>query len=161
MGHRIDATSGSSGAARAARPTFLGLVGLAIGLVTTQIPGIALAARAATLVAGWTVVTVGLRPGPEARQVVSVACWPRVVCCGSSSNATIHGSAPASRSPSHSIASAVAPVVIIHALLRFPVGRLASRPQRIAVAGAYLSAVGLLGVGPAVVFDPRSHGCAG
>lgn len=51
------------------------------------------------------------------------------------------------------------PVVGAHAALAYPGGRLRTRRSRIAVVTGYLTLVGLLGVLPALVFDPAAGGC--
>jgi len=54
---------------------------------------------------------------------------------------------------------AACPPLLAHAALAYPSGRLGSRVARATVTGAYVAAVGLLGVAPAVVFDPDRQGC--
>jgi signal transduction histidine kinase len=53
-----------------------------------------------------------------------------------------------------------APPLVAHAVLAYPGGRLLSRLDRIGLALAYAGAVGILGVLPALVFDPVAQGCA-
>jgi signal transduction histidine kinase len=55
---------------------------------------------------------------------------------------------------------AVAPPLVAHAALSFPNGRLSSGIERFGVTLAYLGAVLLLGVAPALFFDPDAAGCA-
>jgi signal transduction histidine kinase len=55
---------------------------------------------------------------------------------------------------------ALAPVLIAHAALTFPEGRLSSAPERVAVAIAYVVAVALVGLVPALLSDPASEGCS-
>jgi signal transduction histidine kinase len=56
--------------------------------------------------------------------------------------------------------SAVAPALVAHAALTYPDGRLSSRIDRLAVTVAYLGAVVVLGLLPAIFFDPGAAGCA-
>jgi signal transduction histidine kinase len=55
---------------------------------------------------------------------------------------------------------AVAPALVAHAALGYPDGRLSSRVDRLGVASAYLGGVLLLGLLPALFFDPDAAGCA-
>jgi signal transduction histidine kinase len=52
------------------------------------------------------------------------------------------------------------PALVGHAVLSYPGGRLASRLERVAVVAAYAGAVLLLGLLPALVYDPRAEGCS-
>ena len=54
---------------------------------------------------------------------------------------------------------AVAPAIVAHAALSYPDGRLSSRIDRLAVTLAYVGAVVVLGLGPALSFDPAAAGC--
>ena len=54
---------------------------------------------------------------------------------------------------------AAAPPLLVHAALAFPSRRL-SRAEAGALGLAYASAIGVLGVGSALVFDPPTQGCA-
>jgi signal transduction histidine kinase len=53
---------------------------------------------------------------------------------------------------------AAAPLVA-HVALAYPSGQISSRLERLALMSAYLVNVLLLGLLPALVFDPRAHGC--
>jgi signal transduction histidine kinase len=55
---------------------------------------------------------------------------------------------------------AACPAVVAHAGLAYPSGRLSSVAERLAVAAGYVGAVVVLGLGPALVFDPSRQGCA-
>jgi signal transduction histidine kinase len=55
---------------------------------------------------------------------------------------------------------AVAPALVAHAALSYPDGRLSSHVDRLAVTVAYLGAAVVLGLLPAVFFDPSAAGCA-
>jgi signal transduction histidine kinase len=54
---------------------------------------------------------------------------------------------------------ALTPAVVAHAVLAYPSGRLASRPERLIVAVAYVDTLLVLGLLPALVFAPGGHGC--
>jgi signal transduction histidine kinase len=58
------------------------------------------------------------------------------------------------------ISYAVAPALVGHAALSYPDGRLTSGSDRLGVALAYLGALLVLGLAPAVLFDPPAAGCA-
>ena len=58
------------------------------------------------------------------------------------------------------VLGAACPPLVAHAALGYPGGRLRSRAERAAVGLAYVACVGLLGVVPAVLFDPAAEGCA-
>jgi signal transduction histidine kinase len=159
--------------AHTAAPTVPALVlflaGLALGALSFVFvrdePGFALVgdslARAVVeLTAGWALITVGAvswirRPQSRFGALLALAGigwflaeWnnPGI---GSSVGFTI-GLA----------LSAVAPVLIAHAALGYPDGRLSSRFDQAVVMFAYVGALVVLGLGPAVSFDPRAAGCA-
>lgn len=52
------------------------------------------------------------------------------------------------------------PALVAHAALAYPGGRLRSAAERTDVGLAYLASIGLLGLLPAVLFDPAAEGCA-
>jgi signal transduction histidine kinase len=54
---------------------------------------------------------------------------------------------------------AAAPPLIAHAALVYPGSRLSSRLDGLVLAAAYVGAVGVLGLAPALFFDPKSIGC--
>ncbi len=53
------------------------------------------------------------------------------------------------------------PVLVAHAAMGYPSGRLISRRRRNGVVAAYVGAIGVLGIAPALIFDPRAAGCEG
>ena len=55
---------------------------------------------------------------------------------------------------------AVCPPLIAHAALAYPSGRLSGWPDRAGLATAYMGACLVLGLLPALVFDPGSQGCS-
>jgi signal transduction histidine kinase len=57
-------------------------------------------------------------------------------------------------------AHAMAPPVVAHAVLAYPFGRLSSRLERLAVSFAYVDGVLVLGLLPALFFDPRRQSCS-
>jgi signal transduction histidine kinase len=145
------------------------LGGLAVGafsfaLVRTE-PGYALvgdslARAAAELGAGYALVTVGIvswMRRPESRFGILLALagvgwflaeWnnPGIASSlGFTSGLTFY---------------AVAPALVAHAALSYPDGRLSSRIDRVGVAAAYVGSVVVLGLGPALSFDPAAVGCA-
>ena len=54
---------------------------------------------------------------------------------------------------------AACPALAGHAVLAYPSGRLGSYPERCAVGVAYAGGLLVLGVLPALFFDPQAHGC--
>ena len=54
---------------------------------------------------------------------------------------------------------AVAAPIVAHAALAYPGGRLESGLDRLAIAAAYLGTVVMLGLLPALLFDPAAQGC--
>ncbi|MDQ4037466.1 MAG: hypothetical protein M3313_03725, partial [Actinomycetota bacterium] len=58
------------------------------------------------------------------------------------------------------VLSAVGLPLVAHAALAYPGGRLASRLELGALAVTYGGALVLLGLGPALVFDPAQQGCS-
>ncbi len=57
------------------------------------------------------------------------------------------------------VASALAPAVVAHAVLAYPSGRVSSRLERLAVVVAYVGAGLVLGLLPALFFDPAREAC--
>ena len=55
---------------------------------------------------------------------------------------------------------ASAPPLVAHAALAYGDGRVRGRADRALLGVAYAGALGLLGLGPALAFDPARHGCA-
>jgi signal transduction histidine kinase len=54
---------------------------------------------------------------------------------------------------------AIAPAVVAHAVLAYPFGRLASRPERLTVVIAYVDTGLLLGLLPTLFYAPAAHQC--
>jgi hypothetical protein len=57
-------------------------------------------------------------------------------------------------------AHAVAPALVAHAVLAYPFGRLPSQLERLSVSVAYVDTVLILGLLPALFFDPGRQGCS-
>jgi signal transduction histidine kinase len=55
---------------------------------------------------------------------------------------------------------ALCPAFVAHAASTYPSGRLASRAERLLVTGTYANSVLILGVLPALTFDPAASGCS-
>jgi signal transduction histidine kinase len=53
------------------------------------------------------------------------------------------------------------PAVMAHLVLAYPTGRLSGRVDHAVAAAGYLVTIGLVGVGPALFFDPGTQGCSG
>ena len=144
--------------ARAARSAFWPL-GLVVGLVSVAVGGLGLFDAASELVAGWSVIATGLlfwarRPANQAGPLLAAAglAWLLVYW-----NTPAIGSAPG-----FAIGLClygIAPPLLAQAAFAFPSGR----PSRIEAAGlglAYLAAAGVLGLLPALVYDPAALGCS-
>jgi signal transduction histidine kinase len=57
-------------------------------------------------------------------------------------------------------ASALPPALVAHAVLAYPFGRLSSRLEHLAIGLAYADTVLILGLFPALFFDPSRQGCS-
>jgi signal transduction histidine kinase len=152
---------------RAAR---LGLLaaGLALGVVSLAIArgepayalgGGSLGAGVAGLVAGWSLLAVGL--GAWARRSASrfgalVAAAGLAWFLAEWNNP---GAGVALVFTVGLVLQAACPPLVGHAALAYPGGRLRSRLERVAVAVAYGGAVLALGILPALFFDPAATGC--
>ena len=58
------------------------------------------------------------------------------------------------------LTSAACPALVAHAALAYPGGRLAGRAERVGLSVAYASTILVLGLLPALVFDPTAQGCS-
>jgi signal transduction histidine kinase len=143
--------------ARAARPA-LWPAGLVVGVVSVAVGRLGAFEAASELAAGWLVIATGLlfwarRPASQAGPLLAVAglAWLLV-----SWNTPAIGSAPGFAIGLSLYA--VAPPLLAQAALAFPGGR----PSPIEAAGlglAYAATAGVLGLLPALVFDPAAAGC--
>jgi signal transduction histidine kinase len=146
----------------------LWLAGIVFGVLTLAIvrgePDYSLAGRSGTreaagLVAGWALLAVGLvasarRPGSRFGALLIAASFGWFLTewnnpgIGSALGFTLGLALFAIASP-----------LVGHAALAYPDGRLSSWLDRVGLAAAYVGAVVVLGLFPAVVFDPASQGC--
>jgi signal transduction histidine kinase len=138
-----------------------GLVSLAIAI---QFPGATNAGRsveaaAAKLLAGSALIGAGLYVSVGWRKPASGILFGLVALAWSleewNNPATGVGAAFTLGLAGH----AAAPAVVAHAVLAYPFGRLASRPERLTVVVAYVDALVVLGLLPALVFAPAAHDC--
>ncbi len=115
---------------------------------------------AALLAAGWLAITVGLvmrrrRPGNPVGVLLVAAGFAWFVtewnnpAAGSALVFTIG-----------LLGYAVCPPLVAHAVLCYPGGRLGSRVDTTVVVSAYVGSLAVLGLGPALVFEPANQGCA-
>jgi signal transduction histidine kinase len=143
---------------RVARSAFWPL-GLVVGLVSVATGGLSPFDAAAELVAGWSVIATGLlfwarRPASQAGLLLATAGLAWLLA---SWNTPAIGSAPGFAAGL--VLYGVTPPLLAQAALAFPSGR----PSRIEAAGlglAYTATAGVLGLLPALVFDPAAQGCA-
>jgi signal transduction histidine kinase len=145
----------------------VGAAGAAVGIVSLSFargdPGGSFAGNStlgaiAELGAGWALILTGLVFWLRRRN----ACGPLLVAAGLAwflpewSNPGV-GSAAAF---SIGLAGFVAcPPLVAHAALAYPSGRLGSMVGRAALGIAYAGAIGLLGLLPTAVFDPKAESC--
>ena len=141
--------------------------GLALGLVSLAIargePAYSLAGNApeagAGLLAGWSLIAAGL--GAWARRPGS-RFGPLAVAAGLAwflAEWNNPGAEVALAFTAGLVLHAACPPLIGHAALVYPGGRLRSPLERVAVAVAYSGALLLLGILPALFFQPASQGC--
>jgi hypothetical protein len=144
------------------------VLAVAVGVVTVatarhnpdeSLAGDSLAAQIAELVAGWLLVVVGLthraryRRNRFAMLVVAAGiawCLPEWVNPGVDSGLVFTAGL---------LGAAACPPLLLHAALTYPDRRLTSRLERGSVALAYVGALLVLGLLPALVFAPVAQGC--
>ena len=156
-----------AGVARAVRPTlwfFAAAVGIAALVVVRHDPGYSPAGpsiigAAAALIPGYALVAVGLvtwvgRPSSRSGPLLAAAGLSWFVVEWNNPGV---GWAPAFTMGL--IGFGVCPAVVAHAVLAYPNGRLASSVERLAVGVAYTCCLLVLGVLPALLFDPGAQGC--
>jgi signal transduction histidine kinase len=143
-------------------------VGFAFGALSLAIarggPGYSFAGRSASgaaveLVAGWALLTIGIaawarRPDSRFGALLAAAAFAWFLvewnnpgigsALGFALGLTLY---------------AVAPPLVAHAVLAYPGGRLASWLDRLGLVVAYVGAVVVLGLLPALVFNPAAAGC--
>jgi signal transduction histidine kinase len=159
--------SGNVSLGRAARLALLA-AGLALGLLSLAItrgePAYSLAgnptaAGAAELLAGWSLVAAGVgawarRPGSRFGPLAGTAGLAWFLAEWDNPGAAVALAFTAGLA-----LHATCPPLVAHAALAYPDGRLRSRLERAAVAVAYGGAVLVLGILPALFFDPTGQGC--
>jgi signal transduction histidine kinase len=149
-------------------PFVLLLAGIALGILSTAIarssPGYSFAGdsdlRAAVeLAAGWTLLAAGLLASTRRRRrqvglllVAASFAW----FLAEWNNPGI-GSRPGFTAGL--LLYALTPALVAHVALTYPSGRLSSQLDRIWLAVAYVGSFVLLGLLPALVFDPIEQGC--
>jgi signal transduction histidine kinase len=143
------------------------LCGIAVGIGTLllvhrdplgSLAGSSVAGGAGLLIAGWLAIAVGLLVRRRRRTPFATL----LVLAGFAWFVTEWNSPGADWSlvfTAGLVFGAVCPALVAHAALAYPGGRLASRPERYASVVAYVGSVGLLGLAPALVFDPAEQGC--
>jgi signal transduction histidine kinase len=115
---------------------------------------------AALLVAGWALIAVGLG---AARRRPGNRVGPLVVAAGFAWFLAEWNNPGASSSVVFTVGLlcyAGCPPIVAHAVLSYPSGRLGSRLDIAAVATAYAGSFVVLGLGPALVFEPSDQGCS-
>jgi signal transduction histidine kinase len=153
---------------RGALVLVVAVLGVALGIFALDVarddPGYWFAGRsaatgAALLAAGWALVGCGLafwwrRPESRFGPLLAAAgfAWflPELTSSGAGSALAFTVGLTL---------SALCAALVGHAVLAYPSGRLASGLERAAVALAYGGAVLVLGVLPALTYNPKAHGC--
>jgi signal transduction histidine kinase len=142
-------------------------VGLGVGSVLiarnepeASLAGASVAAQVALVGTGWALLGCGLvastrRPASRFGMLVALAgcAWLLV-------EFNNPGGGSALAFTVGLLAYAACPPLVAHAALGYPDGRLTGRLERAAVALAYLSALLLLGILPALAYDPAAEGCS-
>ena len=115
---------------------------------------------AALLVAGWAMIAAGVgarrrRPGNRVGPLLIIAGFAWFVtewnnpAAGSSLVFTVG-----------LVGYTACPPLVADAALRYPSGRLGSVAERAVLVSAYVGTLGVLGLGPALFFEPADQGCA-
>jgi signal transduction histidine kinase len=134
------------------------LLGIAVGVVSVVVDPADPFSATVDLVAGWAVIAAGLvfwarRPASRAGPLLTAAgfAWLLAVWnapgIGSSAGFAVG-----------LVGYALAPPLLAHAAFAFPTWR-PTRIDSFALALAYAATVGVLGLLPALTFDPRAAGC--
>jgi signal transduction histidine kinase len=143
------------------------LCGIAVGIGTlllvrndpaASLTGSSILGGAGLLMAGWVTITVGLLMRRRRRTPFPTL----MVLAGFAWFMTEWNSPGAGSSLVFTIGlvlGAACPALAAHAALAYPAGRVASQPERSTIVVAYVGAIGLLGLAPALVFDPPAQGC--
>src|SRR5919198_4873941 len=112
----------------------------------------------AELGAGWALILIGLIFWLRRRNV----CGPLLVAAGVAWFLPEWGNPGIGSAAAFSIGLAgfvACPPLVAHAALAYPSGRLGSTIDRAALRIAYAGAIGLLGLFPTAVFDPKAESC--
>lgn len=133
-------------------------LGVGVGVVSVAVSGSGPVGAAGELLAGWAVIAAGLafwarRPATAAGAVLTAAGFGWLLA---SWNTPVIGSAAGFTVGL--VLYPIAPPLLAHAALVFPAGR----PTRVEAGGlalAYAATAGVLGLLPALVFDPAAEGC--
>jgi signal transduction histidine kinase len=145
------------------------VVGLALGVASMAIvrgspdgslAGASAAAAVALLGAGWALVSCGVvawvrRPSSRFGRLLAAAgcAWFLVEFDNAGVGSSVLFTAGL-------LTYAACPALVAHAALAYPGGRLARRSERAMLSIAYASTVLVLGLLPALVFDPATQGCS-
>jgi signal transduction histidine kinase len=121
--------------------------------------GVSRVAAAAELAGGWAMIGAGLqlcvrRPGNRSGYLLAAAgiAWFFVEWNNPGSGSSVAFTFGL-------VTYGLAPPLVAHAILVYPSGRTLSRPERLALATAYVGGGLLLGILPALFFDPSEQGC--
>jgi signal transduction histidine kinase len=138
-----------------------GLLSLAIAV---QFPGATNAGRsveaaAATVLAGSALIGAGLYLSFGWHRPVSGALFGLAACAWSLQEWNNPATGVGAAFTIGLVGQALAPAVVAHAVLAYPLGRLLSRSERLVVAVAYVDTLLVLGLLPTLFFAPAAHGC--
>jgi signal transduction histidine kinase len=138
-----------------------GLVSLAIALANpgTTFAGRSLEAAAARLVAGAALIGAGLYLSFGRRRPASGALFGLAACAWSLEEWNNPATGVGAAFTIGLVGHALAPAVVAHAVMAYPLGGVSSKLERLTVAVAYVDTVLVLGLLPALVFAPAAHGC--
>jgi signal transduction histidine kinase len=138
-----------------------GLVSLAITLENpgTTLAGRSVEATAAKLLAGSALIGAGLYVSFGCRRPALGALFGLVAFAWSLEEWNNPSTGVGAAFTIGLVGQAVAPAVVAHAILAYPIGRLAPLPERLTVIVAYANALLVLGLLPALFFAPARHEC--
>jgi signal transduction histidine kinase len=145
----------------------VGGIGLGVGSVLiarsepeASLAGASVAAQVALVATGWALLGCGLvassrRPASRFGMLAALAG-----CAWLLDEFNNPGGGSALAVTVGLVAYAACPPLVAHAALGYPDGRLSGRLEHAAVALAYISALLLLGLLPALAYDPAAEGCS-
>jgi signal transduction histidine kinase len=138
-----------------------GLLSLAIAV---QYPGTTYAGRsieaaAAKLLAGSALIGAGLYVSVGWRRPASGVLFGLAVFAWSLGEWNNPATGVGAAFTVGLVGYAIAPAGVAHAVLAYPFGRLASRPERLTIVIAYVDTALLLGLLPTLFFAPAAHQC--